>query len=428
MNSSKYNGITEGVIWKQLMLFFLPVLLGTFFQQLYNTVDAVIVGRFVGKEALAAVGGSSSQILNLLIGFFTGVTSGAAVIVAQYYGARDAEDSSRSVHTAMILAIACGAIMTVVGILTAPALLRIMETPEDTMADSIVYMRWVYMAMIPGMVYNMGSAILRAVGDSKHPLYFLIACCLINVVLDLLFVVTFKMGVAGAAIATALSQLLSAVMICWFLARPKTEESASGRALLYLKHDNPHRHQPLRYGHCRGMGRHGQGRRLYMAGAQRDGACGNDLRRAELRRKQHAARAREHTRLHDNDLGLCRSDKCAVPDARQIPPCDLHEQNVIAHAMRIIYYIMPWYLLYVPVEVYSGSLRGIGDTLVPFIITAVGICIARVVWIFTIVPLHNDISTVAVAYPITWGLTSLAYMIYFRYVKKHKIGKMEQAA
>ena len=219
MNSSKYNGITEGVIWKQLMLFFLPVLLGTFFQQLYNTVDAVIVGRFVGKEALAAVGGSSSQILNLLIGFFTGVTSGAAVIVAQYYGARDAEDSSRSVHTAMILAIACGAIMTVVGILTAPALLRIMETPEDTMADSIVYMRWVYMAMIPGMVYNMGSAILRAVGDSKHPLYFLIACCLINVVLDLLFVVTFKMGVAGAAIATALSQLLSAVMICWFLAR-----------------------------------------------------------------------------------------------------------------------------------------------------------------------------------------------------------------
>ena len=225
MNSSKYNGITEGVIWKQLMLFFLPVLLGTFFQQLYNTVDAVIVGRFVGKEALAAVGGSSSQILNLLIGFFTGVTSGAAVIVAQYYGARDAEDSSRSVHTAMILAIACGAIMTVVGILTAPALLRIMETPEDTMADSIVYMRWVYMAMIPGMVYNMGSAILRAVGDSKHPLYFLIACCLINVVLDLLFVVTFKMGVAGAAIATALSQLLSAVMICWFLARPKTEES-----------------------------------------------------------------------------------------------------------------------------------------------------------------------------------------------------------
>ena len=175
MNNSKYNGITEGVIWKQLMLFFFPVLLGTFFQQLYNTVDAVIVGRFVGKEALAAVGGSSSQILNLLIGFFTGVASGAAVIVAQYYGARDAEDSSRSVHTAMILAIASGAIMTVAGILTAPVLLRIMATPEDTMADSIVYMRWVYLAMIPGMVYNMGSAILRAVGDSKHPLYFLIA-------------------------------------------------------------------------------------------------------------------------------------------------------------------------------------------------------------------------------------------------------------
>lgn len=181
------------------------------------------------------------------------------------------------------------------------------------MADSIVYMRWVYLAMIPGMVYNMGSAILRAVGDSKHPLYFLIACCLINVVLDLLFVVTFNMGVAGAAVATALSQLLSAVMVCWFLARPKTEESVRLELsklrtdwklmrrtvhhwgfpqgfrpvlLLYLQHDNPHRRQPLRHGHRRSVGRDGQGRRLHMAGAQRDGACGHDLRRAELRRKQ----------------------------------------------------------------------------------------------------------------------------------------------
>ena len=123
MKESKFNGITDGIIWKQLLLFFFPVLLGTFFQQLYNTVDAVIVGRFVGKEALAAVGGSSSQILNLLIGFFNGVASGAAVVVAQYYGARDVEDSSRAVHTAMILAIASGAIMTVIGIATAPGLL-----------------------------------------------------------------------------------------------------------------------------------------------------------------------------------------------------------------------------------------------------------------------------------------------------------------
>ncbi|MED9993279.1 MAG: MATE family efflux transporter [Oscillospiraceae bacterium] len=455
MNSSKYNGITDGVIWKQLMLFFLPVLLGTFFQQLYNTVDAVIVGRFVGKEALAAVGGSSSQILNLLIGFFTGVTSGAAVIVAQYYGARDAEDSSRSVHTAMILAIACGAIMTVVGILTAPALLRIMETPEDTMADSIVYMRWVYMAMIPGMVYNMGSAILRAVGDSKHPLYFLIACCLINVVLDLLFVVTFKMGVAGAAIATALSQLLSAVMICWFLARPKTEESVR-LELSKLRTDWRIMRRTVHIGLPSGLQAvlYSISNMIILTAINRFGtdtaaawvAMGKvdaftwlvlsamGLAVMTFVGQNFGANSMQRVRESIRDCMIMTSVFAVLISAlfltlgKYLLVIFTTDQNVIALAMRIIYYIMPWYLLYVPVEVYSGSLRGIGDTLVPFIITAVGICIARVVWIFTIVPLHNDISTVAVAYPITWGLTSLAYMIYFRYVKKHKIGKMEQAA
>ena len=427
MNSSKYNGITEGVIWKQLMLFFLPVLLGTFFQQLYNTVDAVIVGRFVGKEAL----------------------------VAQYYGARDAEDSSRSVHTAMILAIACGAIMTVVGILTAPALLRIMETPEDTMADSIVYMRWVYMAMIPGMVYNMGSAILRAVGDSKHPLYFLIACCLINVVLDLLFVVTFKMGVAGAAIATALSQLLSAVMICWFLARPKTEESVR-LELSKLRTDWRIMRRTVHIGLPSGLQAvlYSISNMIILTAINRFGtdtaaawvAMGKvdaftwlvlsamGLAVMTFVGQNFGANSMQRVRESIRDCMIMTSVFAVLISAlfltlgKYLLVIFTTDQNVIALAMRIIYYIMPWYLLYVPVEVYSGSLRGIGDTLVPFIITAVGICIARVVWIFTIVPLHNDISTVAVAYPITWGLTSLAYMIYFRYVKKHKIGKMEQAA
>ena len=133
----------------------------------------VIVGRFVGKNALAAVGGSASQILNLIIGFFTGLCSGATVIIAQYYRANDDEDVSKGVQTAIVFAAVCGVIMTVVGIVTAPWLLRIMDTPEETMADSVSYMRIVYMAMIPAMIYNMGSAILRAVGDSKRPLYFL---------------------------------------------------------------------------------------------------------------------------------------------------------------------------------------------------------------------------------------------------------------
>ena len=138
------NGITEGPIFTQLLMFFFPVLLGTLFQQLYNTVDAVIVGRFVGKAALAAVGGSSAHILNLIIGFFTGVSSGAAVIISQYYGAKDDEDVSRAVHTALILAAVGGALMTVLGLLTAPWLLRTLNTPQDTMADSLIYVQIIY--------------------------------------------------------------------------------------------------------------------------------------------------------------------------------------------------------------------------------------------------------------------------------------------
>lgn len=216
------NGITDGVIWKQLLKFFLPIMLGTFFQQLYNTVDAIVVGNFAGKEALAAVGGSASRILDLVIGFFTGLASGATVIVSQVYGAKDEQNVSRSVHTAMLLALGGGAIMTVIGLLISPTLLVWMKTPPDTMAQSRDYVDIVFMAMIPGMVYNVGSAILRAVGDSRRPLYFLIAACLTNIALDVLFVVVLPVDdVKGVAIATSLSQVVSAILVCASLMRTK---------------------------------------------------------------------------------------------------------------------------------------------------------------------------------------------------------------
>ena len=215
------NGITEGVIWKGLLAFFFPIMLGTLFQQLYNTVDTVIVGQFVGTQALAAVGGSAAQILNLIIGFFVGVSSGATVIVSQYFGAHDDDGVHRAVHTAMALAVIGGAIMTVLGLVLAPTLLRWMDTPADTMEDSTLYLRIVFLAMIPGMIYNVGASIQRAVGDSRRPLYFLIICCLVNVALDLLFVVGMKMGVAGVAVATAIAQIVSAVLTCGSLGRAK---------------------------------------------------------------------------------------------------------------------------------------------------------------------------------------------------------------
>ena len=207
------NQITEGVIWKQLLIFFFPIMLGTLFQQLYNTADAVVVGRFVGTKALAAVGGSTGQITNLIVNFFVSLASGATVIIARYYGAKNKKDLNDTLHTAAALSIVGGIITTVIGIALAPALLEMMKTPADVMPDSVTYLRTYFAGIIFVFIYNVGSAILRAVGDSTRPLYFLIVCCFINIFLDILLVVGFNMGVAGAAIATVISQVVSAVLV-----------------------------------------------------------------------------------------------------------------------------------------------------------------------------------------------------------------------
>ena len=164
-------GIIEGVIWKQLLIFFFPILLGTFFQQLYNTADAMIVGKYVGKEALAAVGGATGNLINLIVGFFVGLASGATVIISQFYGARQDASVSRTVHTALALAIAAGLLLTGLGLWLSPWMLGLLGTPEDVTAPATTYIRIYFIGMVPSLIYNVGSGILRAVGDSKRPLY-----------------------------------------------------------------------------------------------------------------------------------------------------------------------------------------------------------------------------------------------------------------
>ena len=217
----KENKIVTGVIWQQLLLFFFPILFGTFFQQLYNAADAVIVGRFVGKEALSAVGGGTGTLIQLLVGFFVGLSSGATVIISQYYGAKRAEMVGYAVHTSIAFSLVAGVGMMIVGITAAPWALRAMSTPEEILGPSTTYIRIYFLGVIGNLIYNMGAGILRAVGDSKRPLYFLIVSCLTNIVLDIVFVIGLHMGVAGAALATILSQALSAVLVLWVLMRTK---------------------------------------------------------------------------------------------------------------------------------------------------------------------------------------------------------------
>lgn len=218
LKKSKTLDMTEGNIAKLLITFAIPLLLGNIFQYLYNTVDSLVVGNFVGKEALAAVG-STTYIINTLVMFFGGISVGASVIISRYFGAHDDETLHRAIETTMALTFIGSVLCTAAGIVLSPFLLRLMDTPEDVLPSSSVYLR-IYFGGITGlMVYNMGAGILRAVGDTKRPLYFLIFSSIMNIILDLLFVVGFDMGIAGVAYATVIAQLISSVLILYLLTK-----------------------------------------------------------------------------------------------------------------------------------------------------------------------------------------------------------------
>lgn len=216
--SSKDTDMTKGPIVKLLVMFSIPLLLGNLFQQLYNTVDSLVVGNFVGTQALAAIG-STTNICNTLVKFFNGVSIGASVIISQYYGAHDEEDLYKSVQTTMALTFLCGVIFTVVGYSMTPFMLQLMATPEDVLQPASTYLRIYFLGISGLLVYNMGSGILRAVGDSRRPLMFLIFSSIMNIILDLLFVLAFNMGIAGVAWATIISQFVSAFLILVLLSR-----------------------------------------------------------------------------------------------------------------------------------------------------------------------------------------------------------------
>ena len=207
---SPARNITDGVIWKQLLTFFFPILLGTFFQQMYNTVDTIIVGRFVGTQALAAVG-STGALISLLNGFFIGLGSGATVLVSQFFGASD--------HPGVRKALVLGLMISVFGLCFGPQILRLMKTPEDCLDGSIIYARIFFSGSVASMIYNMGAGILRAMGDSRRPMIFLVITCFANIVLDIFCIVVLNMGVGGAAFATVLSQVISAVLVLVVLIR-----------------------------------------------------------------------------------------------------------------------------------------------------------------------------------------------------------------
>lgn len=432
------NQITEGVIWKQLLFFFFPILFGTFFQQLYNTTDAVIVGNFVGKEALAAVGGPAATLINLLIGFFTGLSSGATVIISQYYGAKKQEDVRRTVHTAIALSVAGGAVIMVLGFLFSGAALRAMNTPEEILSLSVVYMRIYFIGVIPSLIYNMGSGILRAVGDSKRPLYFLILSCVANIVLDILFVTVLKMGVVGVAVASALSQVFSALLVTAALMR--TEDSYR----LYMKEIrfSPELlHKIIRIGLPAGIQS-----TMYSASnliiQSSINSFGTDTIAAWTAYGKidgifwmiMGAYGVAITTFAGQNFGAGKYDRIkksvriclgmaaftsvllsviVLTGGSLFFRLFTDDPDVVSIGLGMMRVISPSYVTYICIEILGGTTRGCGDAVLPMLMTCVGICVLRVVWVLVVVPLRPEMSTVAFSYPLTWSATSLLFIVYY---------------
>lgn len=430
--------MTEGVIWKQLLMFFFPILLGTFFQQLYNTVDAMIVGKAVGKEALAAVGGATGNIVNLLVGFFVGLSSGATVIISQYYGARKDMDVSRAVHTAFAMSLVFGLMLSVVGYFLSPALLRLMQTPDSVMPHAVSYIRIYFMGMIPTMIYNMGSGVLRAVGDSRRPLYFLMASAITNIILDVILVIGCELGVAGAAAATVASQLVSAVLVILTLMRtarsfrlfPKRIRlhgdmlhkivaigfPAGLQSVMYsvsnvliqsaVNHfDTDVLAGWTAYGKLDGMFWmiiNAFGVAITTFSGQNFGARRYDrMRRGTL------------ICLLQTAIASLSVSALLLLFGRSFYSLFTADAAVVEQGMIILHQLVPFYVTYVCVEVLSGAVRGSGDSLVPTLMTLFGICLVRVVWILGVVPSHNTLQTVLISYPLTWILTSTLFLAYY---------------
>ena len=446
----KGTRITEGSIFGQLLLFFFPILFGTFFQQLYNTADAMVVGRFVGKQALAAVGGSTSTLINLLVGFFVGLSSGATVVISQFYGARKADKVHWAVHTSIAFSVIGGIIFMIVGLVGSPWALEAMKTPEDVMGHAVVYIRIYFLGIIVNLVYNMGAGILRAVGDSRRPLYFLIASCFTNIILDVLLVAVLGMGVAGAALATITSQLLSAVLVV--LALMKTDDMYK-LEWKKVRIDQRMLQRIVRIGIPAGMQSvmYNISNVIIQAGVN---TLGTDNVTAwatygkvdGLYWMMINALGISVTTFVGQNFGAGRLDRvrkgagaCMVIGVALTASVGVvlyngghllvelftTDQQVQAISMDLLHFMVPTFITYIAIEILSGTLRGVGDAWMPLIITGIGVCAVRVLWIMFVLPHYHTIIGAAFCYPLTWSLTTVAFVIYYYFFSSLRRWKLK---
>lgn len=432
------NGITEGVIWKQLLFFFFPILLGTFFQQLYNTADAIIVGKFVGTEALAAVGGTTGTLINLFVNLFVGVSSGTTVTIAQHFGGHNYDDVRRTVHTSILMAVVGGLCMTVLGLLVSRPLLTAMGTPADIMDHALTYLRVYFFGIVAAFLYNIGSGILRAVGDTQRPLYFLMAAYLTNIFLDLILVVVFRLGVLGVALATLSSQILAAGLVIFTLMHSNQVYRLFPEELKFTPHVL---RSVLKVGIPAGLQSNmytisnmiiqsaintfGTNTiAAWTAFGKIDGFFWMILSAYGISVTTFVGQnfgAQKYDRIRQSVricLGLTLGTAVFCSFflyffCEPIFKIFTDDLLVMTEGMQMLRFLVPFYATYICIEVLSGAIRGVGDSLVPMIMTGCGVCLLRIVWVFAALPLRHEMTTVMFSYPLTWSITSLLFVIYY---------------
>ena len=438
-SKKKYEiDMCNGAILPKLLAFTLPLMCSSVLQLLFNAADIIVVGNFAGDTALAAVG-SNTALINLLTNFFLGLSIGANVLVARFYGAKAEEDVSDTVHTAMLLSVFSGIILTVIGCIGARQILIWMQTPEDVLPLATTYLRIYFIGMTSMMVYNFGSAILRAVGDSRRPLYYLIVCCFINILLDVVLVVFFHMGVAGAAIATVFAQGVSAVLVVLALCRSKDIFRLELKQVrfhrdaleLLLKIGLPAGLQSVMYSASNiiiqtSLNSFGTNTMAaWTAYGKIDSffwmvisAFGISITTfvGQNYGARKFGRMRKSVRIC---IGMAMGASVAISAVflifgKYVYQMFTTDATVIEIGMHMMTLMAPAYAVYVFIEVYSGALRGTGDVLVPMLMTCGGVCVLRVLWVWFIVPLKPVIDTILYSYPISWTLTALLFIFYYR--------------
>ena len=440
--SLKNNNLTEGKIWKVMLKFVLPIFLGTLFQSLYTTIDAIIIGRFAGKNAFAAI----ESVLNfqrLPITFFVGLSSGATIIISQYFGAKRKEDISKASHTAILFAIVGGLLLSVLSCILSPFFIRLIKVPEEIFYQAQIYTIICFSGIVASMIYNIGSGILRALGDSKTPFYILIVSNILNIILDLILVVVFNLGVIGVGMATLIAQIASAILIFIILLRTKLDCKIYINKIRFYK---KYLKEIFRLGLPIGVQSvlYPISNTIIQSSINTFGV--NSIAAWAISGKldfliwtvsdafsvaistfvAQNYGAKKHQRARDGiKIALSMSMVAIFVISfilyfynKPLAYFLIKDKNIVDLTSEVIHLIAPLYFMYVIGDVLSGAIKGTGNTLHPMVINIFGICICRILWIFLIVPLNPTFFMVLYGFIVSWIITALMYIVYVIYKRK----------